>query len=118
MRTSTTIVHLTLLLICSVAHAEVMDKEPALSQVWLVALPVALLSFVACRYNPLFALLTLPVPLLFLSSLVPEVADPWVGPSIIAEAGWPYVVGCGGAVILVAAAHLFGAFQWRRRKAS
>ncbi len=108
------IMQVTLLTVAPLVHAEVMDKELSLVEIWVVAVPLALLSFFMCRLSPFLALLTLPVPLLYLLAFLEEVMDPWVGPAIIAEAGWLYVVGGIAAFLVVAAAHLLGVMRWRR----
>jgi hypothetical protein len=105
----------TLLFVAPLAHAEVMDKEPSLAEVWLVALPLAVLSFFACRFSPFLSLLTLPLPVLYLVAFLGEVTDPWGGPAMLSEVGWLYVVGCTAAFIAVAVAHLLGVVQWRRK---
>ena len=102
-----------LLVLTTQAHAEVMDKEPSLSEVWLVALPAAIVSLIACRFSPWWTLLTVPIFLLYLASFINEVTDPFVGPAILAEAGWTYVAGCSIAFLFVAAAHAAGVW-WRR----
>jgi hypothetical protein len=96
------------------AVAEVMDKEPSLSEVWLLAIAASAVAFVACRWKPWLALATAPLPLLYLASFIDEVTDRHVGPAIISEAGVSYVVLCSLAFLLVAGAHAAGIALWRR----
>ena len=98
------------------AFAEVMDKEPSVGQVWLLAIPVAFIAFFACRFKPWFAVLTLPLPLLYIGWFISEALDPSVGPAILAEAGWSYFVACALAFVVVVAAHILGVMAWHRRR--
>jgi hypothetical protein len=105
-------------LLCAVpvtAFAEVMDKEPTIGEVWLLALGASVVAFVACRWKPWLALVTAPYPLLYLASFVSEITDPYVGPAIRAEAGLSYIFWCSGAFAVVAAAHIGGIVLSRRR---
>lgn len=71
---------------------EVMDKEPALPQIWGIFLFLGIAGFFLARKNPFF--LALLLPLIFVISCVRylELSDPFVGPDIIREAGYGYVV--------------------------
>jgi uncharacterized membrane protein YhdT len=93
-----------------------MDKEPTLSEVWVLAAMASVIAFAACRFNAWFSLATVPLPLLYLASLISETADLHVGPAIIAEAGISYVAWCTLAFVLVAAAHALGISLWRSNR--
>lgn len=67
--------------------AEVMDKEPAIGQIWLWALSLAFTGFVLSRVRWWLAFVTLPLTLL----LIADVMDSSVGPAIRQEAGIGYV---------------------------
>ena len=98
------------------AFAEVMDKEPSVGQIWLLAIPASFVAFYACRFNPWLAVLTLPLPVLYAAGFISEALDPSVGPAILAEAGWSYVLAFALAFVAVGAAHIVGMVAWRRRR--
>jgi hypothetical protein len=113
------LLHVVLTVFCiapATALAEVMDKEPTLSEVWVLAAIAWVIAFAACRSNAWFSLATAPLPLLYVSSFVSEIADRHVGPAIMAAAGISYVVSCALAFVLVAAAHALGIILWRRNR--
>lgn len=72
--------------------AEVMDKEPALSEIWQWAIVGAVLGFCLCRLVPWLVVVVLPVAALFPFAVCTEIWSFDVGPCIVEEAGWSYVV--------------------------
>ena len=98
-------------------HAEVMDKELSIPQIWgalFVALLICLLSAVLWRW---ILVLSLFVGLLLtgLVSALIEWNDPFVGPAIRAEAGAEYGIHIYAAIVVVIAAHIVGWFVSSRR---
>ncbi|PJZ68869.1 hypothetical protein CH373_15775 [Leptospira perolatii] len=93
--------------------AEVMDKEPAFSEVWLWALAMSALAFFGARYKPWSLLLILPIAGAYSYSLLLEVTDPFAGPAILAEAGVSYVLTAWISPILVLGAAFLG-FWFRK----
>jgi hypothetical protein len=109
-----------MMLLSSVAHAEVMDKEPSLALIWVWGSTGAALSFIAARFKPWLLLFVIPPQLFFFFGfLYQEVRDPFVGPAILREAGPFYVVSAYGlalAAIVFALAGLW--LHWRSRNQS
>lgn len=96
------------LLMCSTAQAEVMDKEPSLSVVLVVAAVFAAAGFGAARYKPAILLGIVPLSMLLSYGHISELQDPSVGPAIAREAGTAYVYGSWGGMAAVAVAMLVG----------
>jgi hypothetical protein len=95
---------------------EVMDKEPSLALIWLVYLAIG-----TAGYRAVKARSWLLVPVLFLItgatwSLFHDLADRYVGPAIIAEAGWGYLI-VSGLAALVAVALTAAGYRSRKRAA-
>ena len=85
------VVGLAALVAASPAAAEVADKEPSVTGlwVWAVGFNVAALALEALR--PRFGLLVLPVAGLVSWAGYSELSDPYVGPAILQELGSGYV---------------------------
>lgn len=106
------------LLACSwpiAARAEVMDKEPSLVQIWMLAVLSAIVIYLCLRFFRWWIV----VPVIVLAHLANgaiffEIHDPHVGPAIVAEAGVSYVVQAYLAYALVVVATIAGAVQYRR----
>lgn len=101
----------TVLLVPSVAWAEVMDKEPTLGHLWGVALVFGLAGFFAWRRHFSLGVIATLIALPFVWAFHWELMDPYVGPAILQEAGRGYVVQAYGAMLVCALLHLlrFGA---------
>ena len=69
---------------------EVMDKEPALWQIVILFAGFGILGLFLCKRLPLTWLAV--VPLIIFYSPIREFTDASVGPAILHEAGWSYVV--------------------------
>lgn len=80
----------------SIAWAEVMDKEPSLAFLWSIATASAIVAVVAGRISPWFALLSVPLPLVYGLAVLFEFIDPYVGLAIAREGGVSYIVGVLG----------------------
>jgi hypothetical protein len=79
---------------------EVMDKEPTLLAVWGAALLLGLVGYAATRFRR-WLLLPALVLIGFLAwAQLGELADPFVGPTIIQEAGRGYLIQSCAAVAL------------------
>ena len=100
----------------SIAWAEVMDKEPSLAFLWSIATASAIVAVVAGRISPWFALLSVPLPLVYGLAVLFEFIDPYVGLAIAREGGVSYIVGVLGAALLVIAGHLVGGVLWWRKR--
>jgi hypothetical protein len=86
-----------------------MDKEPTLLQVWVLGAVAAILGFVAWRRHFMLGTAVSLVAAVLAWSLHQELADPHVGPAIVAEAGRSYVIQVYGVMLLCVALHVAGA---------
>lgn len=106
---------LLVLLLTLPAAAEVMDKEPTLSEIWLSALLASASSWIVGRFSPPLAFLVL-VPALPVLGAVLECHDRFVGPAILREAGFAYFFQAHMALVLIPGMFLAG-LSGRRRGA-
>ncbi len=109
------IAHLTLLVLllaAGPAHAEVMDKEPSLTQNIVWGLGSSALCLLTARFKPWLLLVVAPLPAAYFWDLIGEIRDPFVGPAILNEAGNLYIFSGYGLGILVLAS-MFGGLWWR-----
>lgn len=95
-------------------YFEVMDKEPAIGMVWLVAVVIAVAGYFAGRWRWWAALPFVAVALLLAWGRFAELGDPSFGPAIRAEAGVAYVVQSYVTAVLAVVGPLLGL---RRRRA-
>lgn len=72
------------------ALAEVADKAPDISQLWLAPAVLTVGACALAKWRPLLALLVLPVSLLLALERVRELHDVSVGPAIQIELGTAY----------------------------
>lgn len=95
---------------------EVMDKEPSLAVIWGFNLFFGVVGFFLARINPSFLAIILPI--VFLSSWLhwSEINDPSVGPAIVREAGYIYVVQSYLAMAAGILLPLAGVVAWVVRK--
>jgi hypothetical protein len=93
---------------------EVMDKEPSIRSMWISALVLGCGGLLLCRRWPWFALLILPVVTLGTWGLSGEIADPFVGPAILREAGTSYPTHAYASAALSAILPLVGCVLWLR----
>ena len=87
---------------------EVMDKEPTLLTVWGAAVSLGLVGYVAARFRRWLVLPVLAVIALLAWSQLGELADPFVGPAIIQEAGRGYLIQSCAAVALAVILSVLG----------
>lgn len=74
---------------------EVMDKMPPMYFVWALYLFLGGVGFILARINPLLLTLLTPIYILAVITSVlifSELNSPYVGPQIIQEAGYGYLV--------------------------
>ena len=74
------------------AYAEVSDKVPSLSYIWGAAILLGAICFIATFIKRWLAIPISILPALWFISLFMEIYSPDVGPSIIAELGYEYVI--------------------------
>ena len=98
------------------AHAEVMDKEPSLTQNIVWGLVSSCLCLLSARFKPWLLLVVVPVPSLHFWALFSEIRDPFVGPAMLNEAGEIYIYSGYGLGVLVFASVVVGLW-WRAVKA-
>ncbi len=95
---------------------EVMDKEPSLFNIWLVFMSVGAIGFILCRIYPAFLAIALPVVLFVSWAWLTELHDSFVGPAILHEAGYGYVVQSYIAISIAVVLPFLGAITWWRRE--
>ena len=71
--------------------AEIADKEPSLTIVWLLAALLSALCCALCRWRRRAAFIALPLALGWAFACISELRDPFVGPAIGSELGRSYV---------------------------
>lgn len=102
----------------SVVAAEVMDKEYTLAQIWIVSIAGAACSFALCRWRAWLVFILFPLAFLLPSVVIRELWDPYIGPAIVREAGYGYVIQSYMAALLVIVGHTSGVVLWFRRRSS
>ena len=107
-----------LLLLPSLAWAEVMDKEPTIESLWARALVFGVVGLLAWRRSPRWGLGALLLSLLFVWGFYFELTDPFVGPDILHEAGNGYVSGAYLSFWVCAVLHVLGAAAFLHRRKS
>jgi|GEM_PF-1644151 len=101
------------------ARAEVSDKIPSVCFLWIEALAFAGLALVLARLRWWLPALLLPVTLFFIIGSLDLMRDPYVGPAVWAEQGWPYVAslyGSSALFILMQVAALWAGRVWHRAR--
>ena len=71
---------------------EVMDKEPSLFAIWISSLLLGIGGLLLSRYKWWLATLVIPIALALALGQILELRDPFVGPHIVREAGYSYVL--------------------------
>jgi hypothetical protein len=74
----------------SSAYAEVMDKEPAVADLWVSAVAFGAAGAAAWVWKPWLGFVTSLVMLFFAWGIYGELTDPFVGKDILREAGPTY----------------------------
>lgn len=110
---------LLLLMNAFVVFFEVMDKEPSLLQIWVVSLVLGIGGFVLARYKYWLPLVVLAFALILAWSQLFELRDPFVGPAIVREAGYSYVVQSYLAIAIALSLPVIGAIiKWKQERPS
>jgi hypothetical protein len=104
------------LVVATPAASEVLDKEPGQLLTWGWSVIAAGIGYGLCRLRPWLGAVSLPLGLLLIVAIVLKLADPFVGPAILAEAGWPYVASAVAATIVIVSGHAAGIVAHRRRR--
>lgn len=105
----------TLLFCIHPALAEVMDKEPSSINIWLWTFFASVIGFIVCRYKPIFGILSFAAIALYLFSILTETLQPDINPSILHEAGLPYILQLMLAFVLAATSHISGVIINKRK---
>ncbi len=95
---------------------EVMDKHPSLPELWGICLFLGVAGFFMARKNPLFLVIISPLLLLFSVLYYSELNAPFIGDSIISEAGYGYVVQSYIAMFIGNLLPIVGFFVWLLKK--
>ncbi len=95
---------------------EVMDKEMPLEFIWLFFPIAGIVGFFLARKHIAFLIVILTIVMIFASLLLMEINDPFVGPAIVREAGYGYVVQSYAAIFIGTILPILGAFAWLRRR--
>jgi hypothetical protein len=95
---------------------EVMDKEPSLVQIWVISLVLGVGGFFLAKYRYWLLAVVLCIAALLAWSHLSELRDRTVGPAIIQEAEYNYVVQSYVAITIAFLLPLVGAvMKWKRR---
>ena len=96
---------------------EVMDKEPSLVEIWIISLVLGVGGFFLDKHRYWMALSIVAFVLVVGWAQISELNDHSVGPNIIREAGYSYVVHSYVAIAFALVLPLLGAVvKWRRRR--
>ncbi len=110
-----------IVLVPSIARAEVSDKIPSIGFLWLAALAFAGVALLLARLRWWLPAVLAPVTLVFVVASVDQMRDPYLRAAIWAEQGWPYVASLYGSsalcVVVQAAAFWIGRGWHRARRA-
>lgn len=102
------------LLLPGMVQAEVMDKELSLFSVWLWVIVGAAGIFFAARFRPWLLLIAVPLLSFFFYVQLSEVTDSSVGPAMLREAGYIYIVSLWAAPVLAVVGAILG--WWLRKR--
>jgi hypothetical protein len=109
------LVTLAVLVLPSRLYAEVMDKEPTVTSLWVRALVVGVLGLLAWRRHLALGALTTLVAAVLVWGFHWELTDPYVGASIRQEAGQGYITQAYAGMLVCALLHLAGVGAFIRR---
>ena len=96
-----TIITIALILISTLAFAEVSDKMPPISRIWIEGLVIGCVGFFLARYRIWTGAIFSILILFFCIGTYGLVSDPFVGKDIIAEQGAPYLMAVYGSIALM-----------------
>jgi hypothetical protein len=77
-----------------------MDKEPGLGVVWLLFVVLGSLGYIAARARRWMLPPVLVLILATAGAVFQDLLDRSVGPAIIQESGWGYIIACALAVLV------------------
>lgn len=95
--------------------AEVVDKEPTLFMIWLVACILSLCSLALSLSRRWTAVIPLVAAAVWAAALLSELRDPDVGPAILQELGRAYVIQSYVAAFIPFIFAGLGFLPWSRR---
>ena len=90
------ILSLAVMLFPASAFAEVSDKMPSITRIWIEGAIVGVIGFFLARYRIWAGLIFGLVTFFFCIGTYDLTSDPYVGPAIIAEQGKPYLFASTG----------------------
>jgi hypothetical protein len=95
-----------------------MDKEPTAAELWAVTATLVAVGLLLSRGKAWMPLLVWPVSLVCTLAVLGELLDPFVGPAILQEAGWAYVIQSLGSAVInaIAPPMIVGLAIWRRER--
>ena len=96
-----TIFTITLILIPSLAFAEVSDKMPSISKILFEGMIVGCVGFLLGRFRIWTGAIFFIFTLFFCIGTYGLISDPFVGKAIIAEQGAPYLIAVYGSIALM-----------------
>ena len=79
---------------------EVMDKEPSLIFIWISSILLGVGGLLLSRYRWRMTAIIVVIALTVAYAQISELRDPFVGPHIVREAGYGYVVQSYIAVVI------------------
>ena len=97
------------------ALAEVSDKMTTIPAMWIQGLVVAIVLFLLVRRHIWASGFGVLVVVFFAYASYSTFDDPYIGPAIIKEQGWPYVTAAYGSTALMGLGLLGGIYLNRRR---
>ena len=90
-----------LILIPELAFAEVSDKVPSITRLWLVGVIFGSLGYFSARYRIWAGIIIGLIAIFFCVAHYGVISDPFVGPDIRNEQGNPYVLSVYGSIALM-----------------
>jgi hypothetical protein len=98
------------------AFAEVSDKVSSIPEHWIRAIPVAAVLLVLARWRWWLALPLAPPLVMLIWAGLALPSEPYIGPALLQEQGWPYFLSLWGSDLVMAAGLILGAWLgWQRR---
>lgn len=97
-------------------YFEVMDKEPELIEIWLFYAALAVTGFCLTRFRYWLLAIVFPINVLLGIGWLIELHDQHIGPAILREAGYAYVLQSYLAIVLAVVLPSLGAFlNWKKK---
>jgi predicted neutral ceramidase superfamily lipid hydrolase len=90
-----------LILLPSLALAEVSDKVPTISQLWSQGFIIGLIAFMGSIYRIWTGVISGLLALFFSFYISQILTDPFVGSAIINEQGTSYIIAVWGSIVLM-----------------